>query len=64
MLHSSHEYQGSGVGLSICKKIIERHNGNIKAESTPGEGSKFIVELPVGSLKIAGSVVAPNEISS
>ncbi|MBA2745797.1 MAG: response regulator [Flavisolibacter sp.] len=63
-LHSSHEYQGSGVGLSICKKIIERHNGNIKAESTPGEGSKFIVELPVGSLKIAGSVVAPNEISS
>ena len=46
-LHSYHEFEGSGVGLSICKKIIERHNGMIRAESIPGDGSKFIIDLPV-----------------
>ncbi|GAC1660362.1 MAG: ATP-binding protein [Flavisolibacter sp.] len=46
-LHSYHEYEGSGVGLSICKKIIERHEGLITAESKVGSGSKFIVDFPV-----------------
>jgi len=45
-LHSFHEFEGSGVGLSICKKIIEKHNGSIVAEGTPGEGATFIIELP------------------
>jgi signal transduction histidine kinase len=45
-LHSYHEFEGSGVGLSICKKIIDRHSGFIKAESKIGEGSKFIIEFP------------------
>lgn len=45
-LHSYHEYEGSGVGLSICKKIMEKHNGFIIAESVPGEGSSFIIGLP------------------
>ena len=45
-LHSYYEYEGTGVGLSICKKIVERHNGKIKALSKPGEGAKFILELP------------------
>jgi len=46
-LHSYHEFEGTGVGLSICKKIIERHHGQIRAESKPGSGSRFIVDLPV-----------------
>ena len=46
-LHSYHEYEGTGVGLSICKKIIERHNGKIKALSQVNQGSKFIIELPI-----------------
>src|ERR1051326_774529 len=45
-LHSYHEFEGSGVGLSICKKIIEKHNGFIIAESKPGNGSTFIFGLP------------------
>src|SRR5215471_5207689 len=45
-LHSYHEFEGSGVGLSICKKIVEKHNGSIVAESIPGEGSTFILKLP------------------
>ncbi len=45
-LHSYHEFEGSGVGLSICKKIIEKHNGFIRATSKPGEGSSFIIGLP------------------
>ena len=45
-LHSYHEFEGTGIGLSICKKIIDKHNGYIKAESKPNEGSKFIIILP------------------
>ncbi len=49
-LHSYHEFEGSGVGLSICKKIIERHNGFIEAESKIGAGSRFMIDLPVATL--------------
>ena len=50
-LHSYHEFEGSGVGLSICKKIIDKHNGTIRAESKIGEGSKFVIEFPAIKLK-------------
>jgi signal transduction histidine kinase len=46
-LHGRSNYEGSGIGLSVCKKIAERHGGNIYIESTPGEGSRFIVKLPI-----------------
>lgn len=45
-LHSYHEFEGTGVGLSICKKIIEKHNGFIKAESEIDKGTTFIIGLP------------------
>jgi light-regulated signal transduction histidine kinase (bacteriophytochrome) len=45
-LHSYHEYEGTGVGLSICKKIIEKHKGGIMAESKKNKGSSFMIWLP------------------
>ena len=45
-LHGNSSYEGTGIGLAICRRIVERHNGSITAASTPGEGSTFIVRLP------------------
>ena len=44
---SSEVKKGSGLGLTITKKIIDLHNGDIYVKSIPGQGSKFIIVLPV-----------------
>ena len=46
-LHAHNQYEGAGVGLAICKKIVERHQGKISVESEPGLGANFTVELPL-----------------
>jgi len=46
-LHGRGEYSGAGIGLSVCRKIVERHGGSLTAEGLPGEGSRFHIELPV-----------------
>jgi signal transduction histidine kinase len=45
-LHNQAQYEGSGIGLSICKKIIDMHSGSISVESRLGLGTTFIIELP------------------
>jgi PAS domain S-box-containing protein len=50
-LHGMSAYGGAGMGLAICRKIVERHNGCITATSSPGDGATFIVTLPEKQLK-------------
>lgn len=49
-LHSRSQYEGTGIGLPICRKITERHGGSITAESEPGKGARFMATLPVNQI--------------
>jgi signal transduction histidine kinase len=51
-LHSYHEFEGSGIGLSICKKIVDKHNGTIEATGMVNEGATFIITLPENQLHL------------
>jgi light-regulated signal transduction histidine kinase (bacteriophytochrome) len=50
-LHGRTEYEGTGVGLAVCRRITDRHHGTIIAHSKLGEGSTFVVTLPLSQPK-------------
>jgi PAS domain S-box-containing protein len=49
-LHTRNEYQGTGIGLAVCKKIVDKHNGLINVSSKQNHGTKFVIILPVQHL--------------
>jgi signal transduction histidine kinase len=59
-LHSNAEYEGTGIGLALCKKIVDMHRGFISAIGRPGEGAIFIVSLPLQTIRKETPAAAPS----
>jgi signal transduction histidine kinase len=62
-LHGRTEFEGSGIGLSVCRRIAERHNGDITATSVAGQGTTFIITLPVKQIEQRSLLLGPTESS-
>lgn len=50
-LHGVHEYEGTGIGLAVCRRIVEQHGGTLVSEGEPGMGARFFVSLPIGPIE-------------
>lgn len=61
-LHGRSEYEGSGIGLAIVRKIVERHGGQIRAEGRPGEGAVFEIDLPLSAALSSDAAVCEDSV--